>query len=139
MTIATNIKKKKGLIFVVFIVAILLIPAFVVHDDGASVKQTLNQYGDIICDGDLSNGKLRFMYDDNGSLTFYLDAKYREDTIFYKWIIYDLDSNSILVQETKTLTYYEWKDPYPGHFEIVLRIGATAIDMQTFSGTITLR
>ena len=132
-------KKKKGLIFVAFIIPVLLISALVVYDNETDDRQVLNQYGNIICDGDFSEGKLRFMSDDNGSLTLYLDAKYREDTIFYKWIIYDMDNNVKLVEDTKTITYYEWKNPSYGHYMVILRIGATAVDMQEFSGTITLK
>lgn len=132
-------KRRKSLILVTLAIAVLLISVLAVYDKETDDKQVLSQYGNIVCDGDFSEGKLRFMSDDNGSLTLYLDAKYREDTIFYKWIIYDIDNDVKLVEDTKTITYYEWKNPSYGHYRVILRIGATAVDMLEFSGTITLK
>lgn len=130
---------KRPLAIIIAIAAVFILTIVLVSSDDDTNKDNLNQYGNVYYDGDFANGKLRFLYDDNGSLTFFLDANYREDTIFYKWIIWDLDNNVRLVSETKSITYFEWADPPSGHFEIILRIGADATKMQTFSGTITLR
>lgn len=129
---------KKHVFAAIAIAAIILISSVVLcipsraQTDGGTIASN----DDFKIDGDFSTGILRYFTDDNGALVIWLDKPYRNDTVFYKWSVFDLNNDKQLYLDTKNDANIEWNNPIPGHYKIIVRVGADATSMKTYSGTI---